>query len=62
MKANFVKERETKGAVRYKELPADPDSSDYEPGIGTIYFRRWFLKENFGGFPQTLTIQVDKGE
>ena len=41
---NFNPAKETPGAVRYQEVVAETE----EPGIGTLYFRKWWLKEKFG--------------
>lgn len=49
-KMTFVmnKDKETKGAVRY----SDPD------GTHNLYFRKDELMEEFGEFPESLTVTV----
>lgn len=57
MQVRMVLERETKGAVRYKEV--NPDGSATLLGdavIGTLYIRKTALH---GIVPQEITVTVD---
>jgi hypothetical protein len=56
MKAIFVKERETKGAVLYKEVNEENEQlSPHEALIGTFYVR----KHNFdGNIPNKVEIEL----
>jgi len=38
----FVKDRETKRTIRYKEIPALPMEQAI---VGTLYVRKWFAQE-----------------
>ena len=51
MTLNMVKDKETKGAVRYSE--------DTEEFPKNIYFRKEEQEEQFGGFPDALTVTIE---
>lgn len=51
MTLNMVKDKETKGAVRYSE--------DTEEFPKNIYFRKEELEEQFGGFPDAITVTIE---
>lgn len=53
MELTLVKEKETKGAIRYME-----DTEDYPKNI---YFRKDELEEVFGDWPETLKVVVSEG-
>ena len=53
LSAKFDWERETKGAVRYKERGDDPK-------IGTLYLRKSMLLEG-EKFPKTVTVTITVG-
>ena len=55
---NFIKERETKGAVRYTETDADGEVIGIPDGalVGTLYVR----KATFAGvIPGALAVTID---
>ena len=60
MRIEFVKERETKGAVLYKEVDNKGNiiESMYDAHIGSIYIRKssLFMKE---GIPSKITVTVE---
>jgi len=49
-KIKFMKEKETKNTVRYKEVPAEGKP----PLIGTLYVQQWFAADK-----QELTVTID---
>lgn len=54
IKLNFAVEKETKGAVRYKEV--NPDGTDvFDAKIGTLYMRKSAMP---GRVVKNLTIHV----
>lgn len=53
VKVTFEFERETKGAVRFQEVKADPDK---EPVVGTLYVRKQRLN---GATPKKCTANFE---
>lgn len=49
-------EKETKNSVRYKE------EEDDMPIIGTLYLKKWSLKQEFGDYPKNLEVTIKKPE
>ncbi|KKL18691.1 hypothetical protein LCGC14_2473020 [marine sediment metagenome] len=57
MKAKFIKERETKGTWRYKELvPAGSRG----PIVGTLYIKKYALAENFKVVPEWIEVTIEE--
>jgi hypothetical protein len=58
---HFVKERETKGAVRYQEVASDTDSTPVQIGygakVGTLYIRKPALGAKP---PRRIAVRVAK--
>ena len=51
----FIVEKETKGAVRYKEV--DIDGADaFAPAVGTLYVRKSAMPS--GKIPQELSVTI----
>jgi hypothetical protein len=46
----FIKERETKNTVRFKEETVGP------PIIGTLYLQKWWVKDT-----EVITVKLEKG-
>lgn len=57
MKLDFVIEKETKGAVQYKECKADGSMRSVSEGaaIGTLYLRKSALE---GRIPKTIQVEL----
>lgn len=55
MKAKFIKEKETKGTFRYKELTPN----DSPPIIGTIYIKKYALADNFQVVPEWIEVTIE---
>lgn len=55
---HFVVEKETKGAVRYKETNAD-GSDAFDAKVGTLYVRKSALP---GKIVQTLVVTIEGNE
>ena len=51
VKIEFIKEKDTKNTVRFKETPADGKP----PCIGTLYVQKWFAGET-----DKLTVTIGK--
>ena len=50
-KIEFVKEKETKNTVRFKEIPPEG-----KPGvIGTLYLQKWYA-----GSAEKVTVTIEK--
>jgi hypothetical protein len=59
MKILFVKERETKGAVRYQEVTESGDSPNGSHRIGTLYFRKTaFITDGKLQVPDKIEVLV----
>lgn len=56
MKAKFIKERETKGTWRYKELTPNEDL----PIIGTIYIKKYALAGHFQVVPEQIEVTIEE--
>ena len=52
---NFVVEKETKGAVRFKEVD-DTGADAFAPAVGTLYVRKSAMPG--GKIPQKLTVTI----
>lgn len=62
MKVDFIKERETKGAVLYKEVnfAGQIIESMYDSNIGNVYIRKSSpLIQQQGRIPDKITITVE---
>jgi hypothetical protein len=55
MNLRFAFEKETKGAVRFREVGEDGEPA-FAPSIGTLYIRKSALSD--GKIPQTLTVTI----
>ncbi len=55
MKAKFIKDRETKNTWRYQEM-ADP------PMVGTLYIKKYALKQNFTQVPEYVEVTIEEVE
>lgn len=51
-KRDFVKEKETKNTVRYKEVPPEGAPSL----IGTLYLQKWYA-----GSAEKVSVTIEKG-
>lgn len=49
VEVNFVKEKDTKNTVRFKEVPAEGKP----PIVGTLYLQKWFV-----GDKQNVKIEI----
>ncbi len=53
----FTLEKETGNTVRYAE------DTDVAPIVGTLYVKKWALKQlNGGSYPQRLKVQIEVPE
>jgi hypothetical protein len=55
-KLKFEFEKETKGAVRYREI-GDDGASAFAPQVGTLYVRKSALPG--GKIPKTLIVTIE---
>lgn len=51
----FIVEKETKGAVRYKEVDGAGNDA-FSPAVGTLYVRKSAMSA--GKIPQKLTVTI----
>lgn len=56
IEALFMKERETKNAVRYEEVASEGNSDPFVATIGTLYVKKSAMK---GGVPNALKVVID---
>ena len=65
IKAYFRQEKETKGAIRYKEISAAGDDLDIAQGaaLGTLYIRKTaFMFRADQSAPRILAVVIDEIE
>ena len=55
MKLNFIIEKETKGAVRYRETDGKQIATNYT--IGTIYIRKTAFRD--GKYPKSFRMDLE---
>ena len=53
--------KETKNMVRFDADPLDEDVSRHAT-VPSIYVRKTALANAFGGFPQGITVTIEKGD
>lgn len=55
MELIFKQERQTKNTVVYDEVAEIPV-------IGKLWIQKFALKQEFGGFPNNLTVEINRKE
>lgn len=58
--ATYIKDKVTKGAVRYSPAVIEPGSTpavDRESPLGCVYFRKEIFEGK--GFPETMTVSFE---